>query len=408
MFSHDGTRLAIGGGSWYGAGGILVHDLASGAESVLACASLPEALRAPNRFGPTVSGVCFSPDDRHLIATTWSASHRIGPTLVFAVTGVELVFEGHVPISYSANTFSPAPTGLNVDGARLVVRHYNAPIEDVVSTLALPSEVDRSPSPRYLTGHRVAICGDEAITGSHGLRTEDGAGLVVAGLDSERPRRLVATREQAPVTAVGATTSPTELVTGTRDGALDRWRFDADWQRTRLRPPTEGSWQPVVAVEVTWATYTWRSVVAICSLAGGDRMACATAGGELTVWDRADPSGSMQSVQLRAPGTPRSIAAHPDMPLVAVGVKQGHFDHPRSCVALCDLERPPITDAMRTPRVIAVARLHQRSNDLTTLGVLADALEDLGADVRILHHLRHHEPRPTRCWVIEELIRGAV
>jgi hypothetical protein len=30
MFSRDGTRLAIGGGSWYGFGGILLVDLASG------------------------------------------------------------------------------------------------------------------------------------------------------------------------------------------------------------------------------------------------------------------------------------------------------------------------------------------------------------------------------------------
>src|SRR5262249_36551992 len=70
-FSRDGTRLAVGGGSWYGEGGLMLIDLASGQAEVL-----DTAASASVRL--SVSGVCFSPDDRHLAASTWSSGHHHG------------------------------------------------------------------------------------------------------------------------------------------------------------------------------------------------------------------------------------------------------------------------------------------------------------------------------------------
>jgi len=62
LFSRDGTRLPVGGGSWYGAGGLLRADFASGDTQVQPGTDLPAPGR---RLGPfTVSGVCFAPDDR--------------------------------------------------------------------------------------------------------------------------------------------------------------------------------------------------------------------------------------------------------------------------------------------------------------------------------------------------------
>src|SRR4051812_24633453 len=83
MFSRDGTRLAVGGGSWYGEGAILLVDLLSQESRPSPCAGPP----APGRpLGPfTVSGVCFSPDDRHLAASTWASGQHAGPSLLFEV-----------------------------------------------------------------------------------------------------------------------------------------------------------------------------------------------------------------------------------------------------------------------------------------------------------------------------------
>ena len=72
-FSRDGTRLAIGGGTWYGGGGIMLVDgrtLQPVSDAVLDLGQ------------PTVSGVCFASDDSHVIAATWQSSQRSGPVLV--------------------------------------------------------------------------------------------------------------------------------------------------------------------------------------------------------------------------------------------------------------------------------------------------------------------------------------
>src|SRR4051812_30455168 len=92
-FSRDGTRLAVGGGSWDGEGGGMLADLASGEAEVLEMATSRGARLS-------VSGVCFSPDDRHLAASTWSSGHHYGPTLLFAVGGLKLT---------RLNTFDPGP-----------------------------------------------------------------------------------------------------------------------------------------------------------------------------------------------------------------------------------------------------------------------------------------------------------
>src|SRR5262245_8609305 len=86
MFSRDGTRLAIGGGSSDGPGGVAIVELATGDVRLIQIAER----RAPD-FIAAVSGLWFAPDDRYLLASTWSFDGGWGPTLVLEVQGSDLV-----------------------------------------------------------------------------------------------------------------------------------------------------------------------------------------------------------------------------------------------------------------------------------------------------------------------------
>src|SRR5262245_24261693 len=97
MFSRDGSRLAIGGGSWYGRGGILLLSLDGPGMGSLRWAEVPwvdaddiGSLTSMPSSVPTVSGVCFSDDDRFLAASMWSATQKYAPTMLFGVDGTEL------------------------------------------------------------------------------------------------------------------------------------------------------------------------------------------------------------------------------------------------------------------------------------------------------------------------------
>src|SRR5262249_9658620 len=154
--------------------------------------------------------------------------------------------------------------------------------------------------------------------------------------------------------------------------------------------------------DLTWSTYNANSVVGICSLADGDRWASVSAGGEVCLWD--GPTLS-RSWQLPEPGSPRSLAAHPDRPLLAVGIKKAGWPRPESAAVLAEVAPIPLDPAWRTPAVLALARAADRERiptdgalDPAHLAVLADALEEAGcADARTLAHLRGHDARLRGC-----------
>ena len=62
-FSRDGGRLAIGGGAYNGSGGILLVDHASGRSRSFSHEDLPQL------GGGSVSSLCFSADESHLVAS---------------------------------------------------------------------------------------------------------------------------------------------------------------------------------------------------------------------------------------------------------------------------------------------------------------------------------------------------
>jgi hypothetical protein len=81
-FSRDGSRLAMGGGSWYGEGGLMLVGVDDDRAELLSWADVRWYLMDEQRsHGPrtaSVSGLCFSDDDRFLAASMWSSGQRLG------------------------------------------------------------------------------------------------------------------------------------------------------------------------------------------------------------------------------------------------------------------------------------------------------------------------------------------
>lgn len=425
MFSHDGTRLAIGGGSWYGNGGILLINLLTDESELFPGERFP-GTQGRRAGAPTVSGVCFSPDDRHLVASTWTSSQHMGPTIVFEVSGVHLTHRQTLHSRHRGNFRDPTPTGVLVAGKYLLTRNHRAEVADVVTVRTLPRTlgINRGPAPHHLTSARLITARGCAISGCGGLipwqeleadsswrdsgRAADG--LIVVPLKGEvRDAEVVPAGDCRRVTAIGARASGGEFITGGLDGELDLWCWEGGWRQHRLRPATNRVARNEPGLDLTWATYTPNSIVGICSLADGDRWASVSAGGEVSLWEGAT---IIQSWEIPEPGSPRTLAAHPDRPWVAVGIKKGGFARPQSSVVLAEAMPLRFDPAWRTPTVQGIARALDQAQsspqerlDPVALTVLADALEESGcADVSLLAHLRNHGRRLRVCWVIDQLL----
>jgi hypothetical protein len=175
------------------------------------------------------------------------------------------------------------------------------------------------------------------------------------------------------------------------------------WDSAVILPPV------IRFVYITWATYTPNSIVGVCHLPDGDRWVSVSAGGEVCLGAGAVLTSSWQ---LPEPGSPRSLAAHPDRPWIAVGVKKGGFGRPESAVVLAEAHPVALDLAWRTPTALALARAADQERaspggplDPARLAVLADALEESGcADAGTLAHLRSHGPRLCGCWVLDQLL----
>jgi hypothetical protein len=404
MFSRDGTRLAIGGGSWYGNGGILLASLASRETRLLPCEPLPA--RHMRREGvPTVSGVCFSPDDRHLAASTWSSGHHPSLIFLFEVSGLDLercVSLGQHYLGAARNGF---PTGVLFRGGHVVACNQRVALIDAVSVWRVPRQlkVGTEGDLSHLTSSRVVIARGKVITGHE-------AGLVSVPLEvNSHEAEALPVMDSLGVTALGALPSGEGFLTGGPVGELDLWSWNGRWQQRQLRDGTNNDAVHDPELDIVWATYNPNSIVGLCHLPDGNRWVSVSAGGQVCLWNGTTLAATWQVPE---PGSPRSLAAHPDRPWIAVGVKKGGFGRPQSAVVIVEVDHGTLDPTWRTPTVLALARAANEERvspdgplDPARLAILADALEDVGcADGRVLAHLRTHDGRLHDCWIVASLL----
>ncbi|MDC0719159.1 hypothetical protein [Nannocystis bainbridge] len=355
MFANDGTRLAVGGGAWYGEGGISLARLDSGEVAVTPMG--PQRGYGP----PSVAGVYFSADDRYLVAVTRGSSLGPGPTILFAVDGLSIGRAAAFEPAGQRRMGDPCATGAMMAGESTIVRHWASSVEQCIAVRRFsPRFACRADDRRHhLTHSRVVVRRGRALTGGggslalaewradSGLRESGRAaeGLISAPLAGEGPCETIPIEGCPRVTAIAALPGEDGFLTGGLRGELDRWSWAETLRQERLAVPgaplaniepalpTTPKVQEAVAA-LAWATYTRDSVVAICTLHDETRWVSVDAGGRLRLWQGAQQLGAWT---LPAPGTPRSLAAHPSEPWIAVGIKQGGFGHPSSLVLVLEL-----------------------------------------------------------------------
>lgn len=357
MFSRDGNRIAIGGGSWYGDGGVMLADILTGKFELFSGVDLEQS---EDEGSPAVSGVCFSADDRHLAASTWTARQHGGPTHLFEVSDLKLM---PAALLIHSEPMDSCPTGVLLHGKYTIVRNHLAEPRDVIAVIESPQElgIRADKVVQHLTSSNIVAVRANAITGGRGLQRtpwpargltpeewqsittfrESGKpvaeGLVSIALNGQPQQvQLIPVAGCRRITAIVATPAGDSFVTGGLDGELDQWSWKGHWEQKQLRPKTE-NWE-IQIPNVIWATYESNSIVGICYLCDAQQCVSVTAGGELGVMDGPALVGAWQ---LPVPGSPRSLAAHPAKAWVAVGIKQGGFANPKGTVGLVDIDSFP-------------------------------------------------------------------
>lgn len=404
-FSHDGTRLAIGGGGWYGLGGITMIDLRSNERVDLAAGTLdreafegtqlapPVAAIANTEFqGGTISSLAFTSDDRHLFAGVWLSGHRGGRALALEVDGLQLR-----SIARHIAPHHHAITGLSIHRRRAVLRQWRAPTSETIriADWTAHEDIDPSPARSELTSQRIVVSNAHMLTGDHGVQRttqHEPSGLIIGSFGAGG---TPAVHTKHVVTAIG-TTGPL-VITGNELGELEARRWDDRLVLDHVIGTIPSS-EPGPR-----SHYKPAAVSGICALADG-RGAAVTGGRTLATWANRE----LACWPIDGIGSPRSLAASPDRSLVAIGLKDVRDARPESSVVLVDLETDDVMP-WRTDRTRDAARAVDRQPDGTldpnALAVLADALDEQGCDPRVLHHLRTHDRRLRTCWVLEQLSR---
>jgi hypothetical protein len=360
MFSNDGTRLAIGGGSWYGEGGLMVCALATGTSWGTANRDVLAAQGEPRDV--TTAGVYFSADDRYLVVATRGSSLSYAPSHLLAVDGLRLARRASFVQRHVDTLRAPFATGVLLSGESVVTRHNGAMLADCIDVHATPPGLGCRADDRrqHLTHSRMVVRRGRVLTGGGGslalaewradLGTRESGklaeGLVSAPLAGDAAIDVVPVDGCKRVTAIAALADEDGFLTGGLMGELDRWSAADGAARVRLevpraeleaasgpfvQPPRVPGW---LGDRIVFATYTPRSVVAICTLCDGARWVSVDAGGRLRLWGGDALVGAWT---LPVPGSPRSLAAHPTEPWIGVGIKEGGFGAPASTVLVLEL-----------------------------------------------------------------------
>jgi len=173
MFSRDGTRIAIGGGAFYGDGGILLVRLSTDEAELFSCTDLPTGSRAGTNGSPTVSGVCFSADDGHLAASTWAPRQFSSPTYLFEVTRLSLARRAELVHRRVDEIVAACSIGVLLYDEYVITRNDSHLPTDVIAISESPRglRIKADRPLQHLTNSQMVVIRGNVITGG---KTFDG------------------------------------------------------------------------------------------------------------------------------------------------------------------------------------------------------------------------------------------
>ncbi|MBU1309275.1 MAG: hypothetical protein KKE30_07065 [Gammaproteobacteria bacterium] len=352
-FSPDGLQLAAGTGSFYGAGQLMLLTLNTLDNSVTGvnkpqCVSLnqqkphhktPDILARPQ--GVSATALYFTPDNQQLWVATSASRREQGPLFCFELSNGGLQLP--VPITMPSMNHQ-YPDGFVHSGNQLFICGHSMSgySEGYICHLDITS--DRA---QYSSSSKLLLIDDQLITPGkpqptlvQGSRPDKhsyqfGLSFAPATLPEAELNQLGTKMDQESAPPVfmqhkASNSIPVEHAilclaqqpgkahfnTGNAAGQLHHWWFEGQWHNRLISP--EKVPEPTKTLLIKDSIFAANCVVAMQYLPDNQGWLSLHANGLLLQW-RDDEI--VQYAQVSDLGTPRCMALHPTLPLLAIGLK---------------------------------------------------------------------------------------
>ena len=321
-FSSDGDRLVAGSGWYYGNGTIsfLRPDGLGIVNRISLAELLPDAGRQLDLV--SVSGLCFDGYDRFLAVSLWLHEHQYYAGLLLRIEGDDLVpFMSGLDsrkITEGLNILNRGyATGVRLHDQKLIVRRSSTENEMTLTAFPVPSDVATGGIDHSLTSSRMAIIKGAAVTGME-------ESLLVTGLGEwgTTSSQLVSSPHEGRVSAMVAHPDGRQLITGSTDGSIAFWNVIPEKNGSPVvETPTLRPFDalPDGCGDTPAGThrYSGASIVGMCFMHDAQHLVTVYASGYVRIW-----KGEEIALEWMLPaGSPRSVAAHPSEPVLAIGCK---------------------------------------------------------------------------------------
>ncbi|MEZ4451537.1 MAG: hypothetical protein R3B09_18850 [Nannocystaceae bacterium] len=348
-WSADGERLALSGGYLYGRGFVGLAD-PSGRLVTLRDHDSLAAEPLVDGADLILPAVCLDDRGEWLAAAACSYKwHARGP-LLFRVVDDRLVLVDAPELDEpdDARPLSGHATGVWLHRGRLFVRYRAPSLGEALRSwpTPTPTPIHADEARAHLTNSRITVVDDVVWIAKNLTRIYSSAGtgppmspgsdafLIenphgLAALDLRDPGaalRLTATDVEARCTALVRDRAGARLFAGLDDHRIVEWRVDARGEIAQGRAWTHPPGPREGAVIV-------RGIQGLCGLADGETLVSAAHGGGVALWRDGAAIGGFE---LPPPWSPRTIAAHPRAPWLAIGCK-GASGHRPGAVLLYDV-----------------------------------------------------------------------
>ncbi len=316
-FSPNAQLLAYGDGFFYGGGRVVCLKPGAGVVAELVWEDvLPDELKFV-----TTSGLCFDGSNDFIAVAAWRDGHGYYPALICRIADGRIVpFLSGLDSAETVRRLNARAggyaTGAVFCDGKLVVRRRAEEPELAVSAHALPSEVVTERIPYHLSSLRLTPLGGGFLTGF-------GDELLVADakVDGTARVRVLECPQEGRVEAIARNTAGDMVVTGGHDGSVCVWEASGDSEGLPDLRVVSTLWTGSEDTERSKPSNTYVydsvSITAACFLGKDNSFATTDASGRVRVWG---DDGLVMEWSVPT-GSPRSMAASPDSPLLAVACK---------------------------------------------------------------------------------------